>query len=536
MAEDTNNNQNQGNTDYTDTLNNLLANESDQDKRIELLLKSIDSSLKGRNFRGNGANAARQSQSQFTNNKWTIGRNGLSGYHSTGNILEDFENGIRDGLLDAVAGGDFKRGIQGALSEFTNQFGFQLKDLPNQYGRHLAKQLANTKIGKAFSEKLTSVAGSLLGKVLGKENAGSIISAFKGALSSGGGGGLGGSLGANAANSPLTNANAEKLFGKMDGVLKNVGVGGGIALAVFMIAMKPFFSGLADFFKAWGKSVMRTEDMRKKRLENAQKRLEADLEYIAKEPFEILKKAAEEWEQTWDANLSKVALTQGYNKEDVYSLYSAVAESLNADELGKVIPATDVVNNLGKILETGLSGAIAEAFAYESTWLSAAIPTEDFTGYAATYAQVASDAINAGKSQQEAIEYANLQLEQFASNLLYSSRTLSGGFTTGLKDAQSLFKDAVEIAQTAKTHNVAEISGVLTSVSGVIGSVAPDLAQGLVQNIVQAAIGGNDSTIVALRSLAGINAGNTDFLRQMALDPQGVFVTIFRNLANMQSM
>ena len=486
-------------------------------------------------------NAPRQSQSNVSaQSKWTFGnRNGYGGgrRNSSGGLLDDFEAGIRDGLLDSLAGGNFKAGIQGALSEFTNKFGFQLKDLPNQYGKHLGKMLSDSKLGKALGNKLSGLAEKFLTKALGSSEAGSIMDAFKGgAQNLLGGGSGGGLLGGGGPNGPLTNANAEKLFGKFDKFFSNIGVGGGIAIAVFIACMKPLLEGAADFFKSWGAAVMRDENERKKKLENAQKRLKADLEYIAKEPFEILKKGAEEWYNTWDANLSKVALTQGYTKEGVYELYSSIAENLNANGLGKVIPATDVVNNLGKILETGLSGAIAEAFAYESTWLSAAIPTQDFTSYASTYAQVASDAINAGLSQEEAIAYANTQLEEFASNLLYSSRTLTGGFTTGLKDAQSLFQNAVEIAQTAKTHNVSEISGVLTSVSGVIGSVAPDLAQGLVQNIVQAAIGGNDSSIVALRSLAGINAGNTDFLRQMAQDPQSVFVNIFRNLGEMQKM
>lgn len=531
--------ENQENTQQsTPTFNPIQDTNPNRDSLIEALNRNTEA-LNAYNSRRGGKSPKEASQVDYKDSKWNFQRSSRgNSYRSTGNIVEDIENGIRDGLLDAISGGNFKKGIQGALSEFTNQFGFQLKDLPNQYGRHLGKQLANTKLGKAFSDKFNDAAGKLLKNALGNKSGGSILDAFaKGAGGSAGGAGeLGGLLKKNALTNAQQAANAEKLFGKIDKLASNIGVGGGIALAVFMIAMKPFFEGLTSFFKSWGKAAMKDETERKKKLANAQKRLQADMDILVKEPFEILKKAAEEWEKTWDANLSKIALTQGYDKESVYELYSSIAERLNEEGLGSAIPATDVVNNLSKILETGLSGAIAEAFAYESTWLSAAIPTEDFTGYAATYAQLASDAINAGKSQEEAIAYANSQLETFASNLLYSSRTLSGGFTTGLKDAQSLFKDSVEIAQTAKTHNAAEISGTLTAVAGVIGAIAPDLAQGLVQNVVSAAIGGNSSSLVALRSLTGSNAGNTEFLRQLANDPQTVFATIFRNLSNLQNM
>lgn len=477
-------------------------------------------------FQG-GRNATRESQSNYsTNSKWTIGRNRRNAFRSTGSILSDVEEGFKDALLDAIAGGDFKKGLQGALSAFTDKFGFELKELPQRYGQYLGKQLLSTKVGQAFSKKLSDAASSFIGRVFGKENAAGLIDAFKNAA-----GGIVGQGGASGGQALAQ----EQLFTNIGKFLKGAG-GIAAAVAIFVIAMKPVFEGFTAWVKSFTSAFNRDEDMRRKRLKNAQDRMQKDMEILVKQPFEILQKAAEEWEQTWDQNLSKISLTQGYTKEGVYDLYSAIAEELKNEGLEKVIPATDVVNNLSKIIDSGLSGVVAQAFALESTKLSAAIPTEDFTSYAGLYAQLASEAMNQNLPRADAIAYANSQLEEFASNLLYSSRTLAGGFTTGLKDSQSLFKDAIEIAQTAKTYNASEISGTLTSVSAIIGSVAPDLAQGLVQNIVSAAIGGNNSTIVALRSLAGINAGNTDFLRQMALDPQGVFVTIFRNLAQLQDM
>lgn len=484
-------------------------------------------------------------------------------YKRTGNFIEDFETGVKDAMLDAIAGGDFKKGIQGALTEFTKQFGYELKDLPHELGKEFGKQFSESGLGKSLTKQAQKGGERLLKALFNERNVDQ--NAAKNALSKVFNAFLEkGSSGSNIASQAMSNA------GEAGEVASHVGSGGGsagaaqaggalagagggnatagmlqafqgmipvaAALAVFVLCMRPVFEALVKIIQAWGRSFNRDEDMRKKRLENAQKRMEADMEYLAREPFEILINAAKKWEDTWDANLAKVSLTQGYTKEDVYELYSSVAEKLNSEGLGSYIAATDVISNLGSILETGLSGKIAEEFAYQATRLNATIPTENFMGYASTYAQLASYAVSQGMDQADAIEYANEQLQLFASNLLYSSRTLTGGFTTGLKDAQSLFKDAVDIAQSAKTGNVAEISGTLTSISGIIGAVAPDLAQSLVQNVVQAAIGGNSDTIVALRSLAGINAGNTDFLRALAMNPQAIFSTLFMNLANMQNM
>ena len=139
-------------------------------------------------------------------------------------------------------------------------------------------------------------------------------------------------------------------------------------------------------------------------------------------------------------------------------------------------------------------------------------------------------------TNSEAIAYANSQLEQFAGNILYASREISGGFTTGLKDAQTLFKQSAQIAQASKTNNAAGIGGVMAAVSAVVGAIAPDLATSMTDVIYKAAVGGNASEIVALRSLAGINASNTEFLKQLSSNPQSVFANLFTELGKRQNM
>lgn len=512
-------NQNQPITDNND-FNFIRSLGGNNSKAIEeAMYKAVSRAMKDQNPKN-------KSQSFFNDRRNDLQiKKASTNYRRTGNVIDDLEQGIKDELLK-----DFRKAFKGSMDQFSKQFGFEVKDLAHEYGKHLGKLLSDSSLGKAFKDKAGKALGGLADNVFGK-GSGDIFKSVLG--KSGGAAGKGVASMSQAAGSQAINK--EALFKNLDKI-------GGSAAAVAAVAyvayklLKPLISGLGDFLKAWGKSFNKEEDMRKKRMENAQKRLQADMEWMAKEPFEILTNAAKAWEDTWDKNLNKISLTQGYTKENVYDLYESVAQRLISEGLGSVIPATDVINNLGSVLESGLSGKVAEAFAYEATKLSAAIPTENFMGYASTYAQMASEAISKGMDQADAIDYANMQLEQFASNLLYSSRTLSGGFSTGLKDAQSLLKNAVDIAQTAKSGNVGQISGTLTAISGVIGAIAPDLAQGLVQNVVSAATGGNSDTIVALRSLAGINAGNTAFLQALANNPQGLFVTLFRNLANMQSM
>lgn len=508
--------------------------------------------------------APTQSQSRYSNdNKWTFERRHSSPKFGTGNILNDFENGITKGLKDALVGGDFKDKIQGALDIFAKEFGTDIRDLPHKFGQQVGQQLMskfkNSDLGKSVGKGVAKLGNSALDAISknfqgGGKFADSIRKAMSslkagGSGSGGGGGFLGSILSSGAGSGASAGAGAGASAGAA-GAGAGVAGGGMTALAAtgwgaLIIAiiytiykiLEPALKSLAEVAKALGQSWNRSEKEREKKIENARKRLEADMEWMAKRPFEILENAAKAWEDAWDNNLRNIGQTQGYDKESVYALYESYAKRLKEDQLESAIPATDIVNKLSQVLSTGLSGVAAEEFAYTATKLGAAIPTQDFFGYAETYASIAANAISQGKSQKEALTLANQELYNFANNLLYSSRELAGGFSTGLKNSTTLFNDAVKIAQSAKSANTTAISGTLTSVSAIIGAVAPDLASGLVDNIVQAAIGGNNSSsIVALRSLAGINAGNTEFLKAMADDPKKVFSTLFTNLASLQTM
>lgn len=301
-------------------------------------------------------------------------------------------------------------------------------------------------------------------------------------------------------------------------------------------AMGPAIEGFNKFKDAFGSSFDRANDEAERNLRLANERFQADVESIIREPFEILKDAAQEVYDAWDQNVRLINGTQGYTKSDLQDLLASFSQRLRDEGLSSVVSSVDITESLAKVLESGLSGKAAEEFAYQATVLGAAIPNQDFYNYASTYASIVANATQAGMDQASAIKYANEQLQAFASNVLYSSRVLSNGVTTGLQDAQKLFEQSTQIAQAAGTNNSAQISAVLTAISSYVGGVAPDLASSLTDAIYKAATGGNSSEIVALRSLAGINASNTEFLRQLAQDPQSVFSELFQNLGDMQKM
>lgn len=565
----------QPNIDFSDILQNLNYSD-DSVKNIDTTLRTILSILtKDSNSLASLRNVTTQSQSSVADSKWTMSRENPNKkqdqYRSKGNLLADFEQGIKDQLKDSLAGGNFKQGIQNALSTFSKEFGFDLRNIGHEAGKALTKKAADwitkSPLGQEASKKLKSAGNWALNKAFdrygadgqaAKQGIQNVVSSFlnKGQGGQGAGsfvadmaGKFGGKQGAasllqNGAANLAGSGGGQMLAGKGGAMLaKGAATLGPYALLIVGIVytivkvLGPALKGLAEMAKALGKSFNREEEMRKKMLENSQKRLEADMKAIAEKPFQILQEAAEKWASTWDSNLRKIGQTQGYEKESVYALYESYAERLRSENLGSVINATDIVDKLSSVLDSGLTGRAAEEFAYIATKLGAAMPTQDFFGYVDTYASIAANAVAQGKSQEQALALANAELEQFASNLLYSSRELAGGFSTGLKNSSSLFQQANQIAQSAKSSNISEISGTLTSVSAIIGAVAPDLADSLVSNVVQAAIGGNNnSQLVALRSLAGINAGNTEFLRAMATDPKAIFSDLFTNLAQMQQM
>lgn len=284
-----------------------------------------------------------------------------------------------------------------------------------------------------------------------------------------------------------------------------------------------------------GEGWNRADEMRWQNVEAQEKRFQQDAETFVRAPFKILEDAANKVYEVWDSALQTINATQGYNKADLQDLMTAYAQRLRSEGLSSVVGTTDVTSMLQQIINSGLSGKVAEEFAYQATILNKAIPTEDFSQYASSYASLASQYMSLGHSQEEALEYANAQLKMFASNVLTASREVSGGFTSSLTNVSNLFSDVVKISETGKSTNTAALSSALSTVQAVAGAVSPDVGNNLVAQIVNAAVGGNDNSLTALRSLAGTGASNTSFLQALVKNPSKVLTQMFTNLNSMLS-
>lgn len=410
---------------------------------------------------------------------------------------------------------------------------------------NVANQAANA-VGQMGGEVVGEAGGSAVGAALGSLVLPGVGTEIGGQL----GGMIGGEVGGEVGGAVLEEGTQAALEGAAEsmsglgGLSDLVELAGPIAEYMNIVtttmtpiqAVTPLIEGLLGMLSMIMRIFGRDEEMDEKRTENAKKRYKDDIETIVRTPFNILKDAANKVMQAWDDAIKVINQTQGYDKATLQDLMAVYAQRLRQEGLASVVSGADIVSNLAKVMESGLSGKIAEEFAYRATVLGTAIPTENFFSYASSYASIAANAMQQGKSQAEAIALANEQLDQFTSNLLYASRTISGGFTTGLQNASGLFDLAVQIANSSRGGNVSTISSVLTAVAGLVGAVAPDLAPGLTTLIGNLATGGNNSSIVALRSLAGINASNTEFLQALARDPQGVFARLFSGLAQYQNM
>lgn len=579
-----NNNSNFTNDDQIELLKSI-------DATLKTLLKNA-----GNFSQSNARNAMGDNRGSFKQQYDESSRD--SRYKNKKQRRGSFTDELFDSVFDEVLGGDFKKQINDIVSGFAKDFGVSIEDLPGELGHQIGKVGMNAFKQSNFGKKIFSGIDNAKGKAFdfisknfekgsskyGQSNAGDAMrraaeffnkggsraatsaatSGASSAVASGlgetvssvageaiGGSGLAGSAGAVAGGGEAvvtassvagTSAAAGGASAAIGGLASAASaacpyiLAAVVAIELLSDAVGPAVQGFKELWKSMKASWNRYNDSRKKMIENEKERLRKDVETLVAEPFEILKAAAQNLYDTWDNNIQKINATQGYTKEDLQDLMASYAERIRSEGLTRYVSGADITQNLAKVIDAGLSGSVAEEFAYQATKLNAAVPTQDFFSYAETYASIAATAIKNGKSEAEAISYANQQMKLFASNVLYASRQISGGFSTGLKDASELFKQSVKITQAAKGGDPSQLSGVLTSVAAITGSIAPDLATSITDAIVKAATGGNSSEIVALRSLAGINAGNTEFLRILASNPQKIFSSLFTNLAKMQNM
>lgn len=508
---------------------NILSELRKLNAQVSALQNNVQnmSQTNGANAFNSGFNNSNQFRDEYTNSFGTNSQSSGKDYIKTESgksvnkrETKGFTGALEDTLFDKPFKDGFQKVIQDGMKDSVNGSfkNMDPKSFLGNFGSNISKQAANSlkdsKFGKEVFGPISNVS-----KVAG-ESLGSVIKGF-------GEEGFGGA--AKAAGPAIKSlSSAAAAAGPQIALV----VGGMIALDMAMDALIPAIEGTTELFKTVDTVANREANSAKENRKKAQERLVADVESMVKTPFRILEDAANRLYQAWDNNIRVINQTQGYSKADLQSLMGGFAERIRSEGLSGSVSAADITDNLAKVLQAGLSGKIAEEFAYQATILNSAIPTQDFFGYADTFASVAGNLVKNGASQDEAIAAATSNLRTFASSLLYANRQLSGGFSTGLKNAQDIYEKSVKIATAARTSNSAQIAGVLASAASATGAVAPDLVSTITDTIYQVATGGNTDQVVALRSLYGA-AENTEFLRQFASDPQKVMKTIFTNLATM---
>lgn len=469
-----------------------------------------------------------------------MGNGSMFGRNSMRNAQKGFLDSFEDAILSEFLGPDFRRNINKVANDFAKQLGTTVEGIPGKVGDMLGKRALNSFKSSRFGRQITPALNNFTGQAsniiqnrganaVAKFVNGESLSAVTGELSAMGGELLG-------AGRTLISSSIEA----SGGVIRfTAGLAGGlITLKLFDAALGAASLTIQAVVKMMGeltKAGNRDVTSRSENLKKAKTRMEADYKTLIEQPFKILEAAAQNLYNSWNTNLGTVAATQGYNKSDVQDLMAAFAQRIRDEGLSKYVSGADMFDNLAQVLKSGMSGRIAEEFAYQATVLNKAVPTQDFFQYASTYASLAANAVRQGKSQDAAIQEANESMQSFANGLLYASRELTGGFTTGLQNASAIYEESAKIAQAARSENVSAISSVLLATQSYVGAIAPDLASGLTSNIYKILTGGNSADIVALRSLAGINASNTEFLQAFASNPQRVFSTLFENLGKMYS-
>jgi len=452
------------------------------------------------------------------------------------NTPKKFSDAFKQEIFKGIFGSD--NPLKGVMEDFAKNLGVDFKNLQGSLGKQLGQQVANSIKNSPVGAKLTGGIQNAMSGITNKLSGifGTSGQAVSGAAESAAAAASGAEASVAAAGSQAATGMGQTALAS-GALTKSM-----LKAAPALYALNVVSEGLGAAISGLGKLISfytSQEDRNYKRqqamLKNRTQRITQDVDTLVRKPFKILEDAAEALYASWENNIRTIGQTQGYNKNDFMSLMSSFAERLRQENLSSVVKGTDIVSALESVLKSGLSGEIAEEFAYQAVKLNAAVPTQDFFDFADTYASVAANAIKDGMSQSEAIAKANASLYDFTNNILYANRELTGGFTTGLKNATSIYEQAVKISQAARTNNASELASSLTAVAAVTGSIAPDLANSLVDAIYNAATGGNASNLVALRSLAGVNASNTEFLKALASDPQKILSTMFENLGSMYS-
>ena len=422
---DANNNSSQSNVDAK----SYESNKSEID-----ILRSIDANLKSilQNSKTTSQSNAKDKYQEYKDEKQNRRNNDFGSKNDKPKFKKSapnsFSDGLEEALWESLLGSDFKQNIGKSLNDFSKALGVEIKDIPGTLGKELGKNIIdrfkttdlgdklftsveqirdkamsdvksafykgvnnyNSKHGSEFAKDAATNVRNDVASDMAKNAA---VDAMKDAATGSATDAAAsaamaeGSLTAGAAIEGITSA-----LVAMGPQLLAV-VAAMVALEAITWALGPAIEGIKELFASMKKSANRYQETRNENLKYEKERLSKDVETIITEPFDILKESAQQVYDAWDRNIRLINGTQGYTKADLQSLLGEYSERLRSEGLSSVVNVADITDSLASVLKSGLSGAIAEEFAYQATILNSAIPTQDFFQYSSTYASIAANAI-----------------------------------------------------------------------------------------------------------------------------------------------
>ena len=215
-----------------------------------------------------------------------------------------------------------KKRLQKSLNRFATTLGTDIEGLGDAFGEQMGKVMANSIKSSPIGKKVTDKLNSAIDKAFSQEGSiNDLLNKLKDP---------------NADFDTFADGIKNIDLGKFGNLVKNGsmdllkginkftgGIGGPlIAMKAFEIATEgatEVLSGFDDLLKVFSVAANRYSETRKKNLEAANKRLEADVHTLVEQPFKLLQQAATDVYNAWNENIRLITGTQGYTKADIKS-------------------------------------------------------------------------------------------------------------------------------------------------------------------------------------------------------------------------
>lgn len=273
-----------------------------------------------------------------------------------------------------------------------------------------------------------------------------------------------------------------------------------------------------------------TRKTRDEIIKQALDKIKKDVKDMATYSITIQETSLEKIYNAWDQNMSVVNATQGYTKEALNSLQDSVAQRLQREGYGSAINAADYMTQLTNTLNAKLGGELAEAFAAQNLILQKAVPELDLSSMAADFAAIYTNAEKQGESGENAMIIAMNEIAGATKAL----EQVTGGNNQFITQVGNFLKKAEEVVNRSggTADQIAHLTTQMMAAEAPLSALVPQLA-GFTNTIVDSLMNSNESTAVALRAImhdidSTIGISMTDFTKSFMEDTQGTLATAYK--------